>query len=144
MEKDARLFNCALCHQQTVICGCCDRGNIYCGPACSKAARKTALLAAGRRYQKSRRGRLMHAFRQKQYRERLRKKVTHQSSLASKTNDSLSTELTDPALPLTSAKIEQHKCHFCHKKCSDFVRLGFIGRKVRVQTQKITSWPLGP
>jgi hypothetical protein len=31
METDARLFNCARCHRQVVICSRCDRGNLYCG-----------------------------------------------------------------------------------------------------------------
>lgn len=144
MKKNARLFNCILCCQQTVICGCCDRGNIYCGSACSQTARKTSLLAAGRRYQKSWQGRLKHAARQKRYQERLRKKMTHQGSPVLSAHDSLPTEPTNPVLPSKSARVDLHHCHFCQKRCSGLVRLGFIGRKDRVQTQKTTSWPLGP
>jgi len=29
MQSSARLFNCARCRRQVVICSHCDRGNIY-------------------------------------------------------------------------------------------------------------------
>ena len=57
MECSARLFNCARCHCQVVLCSHCDRGQIYCGRSCAQAARRHATHAAGRRYQRSRRGR---------------------------------------------------------------------------------------
>lgn len=144
MEKNARLFNCLGCHQQTLVCGCCDRGNIYCGPACSKAARKASLLAAGRRYQNTYGGKLKHAARQRRYRACQKEKVTHQGSGFPLANDLLAVEPGDPFMPPMQIRVSQHKCHFCHKRCSNFVRLGFMQSHSPVQTQRKTSWPHGP
>jgi len=147
MEPDVRLFNCALCRKQTRICSCCDRGNIYCSPGCSKAARKCAQHSAGKRYQNSRQGRLKHAARQGQYRQRLRaisEKVTHQGSPIPHVDDLLPPELSEPATHPAPAKSDQLRCHFCHQNRSDLVRLGFIQRRSPVQKQRKTSWPLGP
>ena len=87
MTATARLFLCALCHCQVVLCRRCDHGNIYCSPGCGAEARRRSLRRAGRRYQDSRRGRHKHAERQRRYRERCRlrelenrgggQKVTH-------------------------------------------------------------------
>jgi hypothetical protein len=57
MRETARLFLCAGCRAQVVICGHCDRNNRYCGRDCAQAARRASLRAAGKRYQRSRRGR---------------------------------------------------------------------------------------
>ncbi|MDR3544013.1 MAG: hypothetical protein P4L69_24120 [Desulfosporosinus sp.] len=151
MGKDARLFNCACCHQQTMICSCCDRGNIYCGSECSQSVRKDLARAAGRRYQNTHRGKLKHAARQRRYRQRQKeskatqgKKVTHQGSPTPIANDLLSPELSKPAMDSMTETTPQIRCHFCHSRCSDFVRLGFMQGRTRVQTQNKTSWPLGP
>ena len=82
---DARLFLCARCRRQVLICSRCDRGQRYCGARCSGPARRESLRAAGRRYQHSRRGRHCHAERQRRYRRRWREdarvhKVTHHGS----------------------------------------------------------------
>ena len=92
--KNARLFNCASCHGQVVLCQRCDRGNIYCSRACSHQARRRSVRRAGRRYQMSRRGRHKHAERQRRYRERRRcqapenpvsaQKVTHRPLTAAR------------------------------------------------------------
>jgi len=58
MQNTARLFKCARCRAQVLICSRCDRGHIYCGRTCSQQARRESLRAAGRHYQRSRRGRL--------------------------------------------------------------------------------------
>jgi hypothetical protein len=88
MENTARLFNCARCHCQVVICSHCDRGNIYCGRRCAEHARKTSSRSAGKRYQRTYRGRIKHAERQRRYRA-LQNIVTHQRSASSPPNDSL-------------------------------------------------------
>ena len=64
---DARLFLCARCRRQVLICSRCDRGQRYCGARCSGPARRESLRAAGRRYQHSRRGRHCRAERQRRY-----------------------------------------------------------------------------
>jgi len=60
MEPDHRLYLCARCRDQVVICSCCDRGQRYCSDACRAAVRGQQLREAGQRYQRSRRGQLRH------------------------------------------------------------------------------------
>jgi hypothetical protein len=79
MEPVGRMFLCGRCRAQVVLCSRCDRGNVYCGPACAAVQRRESVRAAGRRYQQSRSGRFAHAARMRRYRERGRK-VTHQGS----------------------------------------------------------------
>ena len=54
-----RLFLCARCHAQVLVCSHCDRGQIYCAQGCAQTARRDAQRAAGQRYQVSRRGRVL-------------------------------------------------------------------------------------
>ena len=75
----ARLFLCARCQAQVLVCSHCDRGQIYCAQGCAQTARRDAQRAAGRRYQASRRGRVNHAARAGRYRAR-QNNVTHQGS----------------------------------------------------------------
>ena len=71
---------CRRCRLLTGICSRCDRGNIYCGKACSAAARKASQRRSAERYQKSERGRALHAARQQRYLERREAKMTRQGS----------------------------------------------------------------
>jgi hypothetical protein len=71
LDHPARLFVCARCRQQVLLCSRCDRGQRYCGHACSRAARLESRRAAGHRYQRSRAGRLAHAARSRRWRQRL-------------------------------------------------------------------------
>ena len=83
MKNAARLFTCALCRRQVVLCRRCDKGHLYCSPRCSVRARRRSVRLAGRRYQNSRR----HKHAERRYRERRRvrdaviparaQKVTH-------------------------------------------------------------------
>ena len=70
-----RLYNCRRCEAQVRLCGGCDRGNIYCVP-CAPLGRTHARRRASARYQKTRRGALRHAARQRAYRARRTQKVT--------------------------------------------------------------------
>jgi len=128
MQNTARLFNCARCRAQVLICSGCDRGNIYCGRTCSQQARRESLRAAGRRYQRSRRGRLLHAERQRRYRSRPHK-VTHHGSAPTTTDDSLPPESrTVPCASPGGASIREQgvRCHFCRHPCSEHLRLDFL------------------
>jgi hypothetical protein len=130
MKPSARLFNCARCQCQVMICSQCDRGNIYCGFSCSQSARRDSLRAAGRRYQRSRRGRFRHAERQRRYRSR-RHKVTHQGSAPAVVDAVLGAESKDLGVPShAEAAIgsQEPYCHFCRCHCSAFVRLDFLPR----------------
>ena len=70
MDESARLFLCARCLVQVRLCSRCDRGQRYCTPSCSSVARDTAQREAGRRYQRSRVGRMAHAARSRRWRIR--------------------------------------------------------------------------
>lgn len=129
MENTARLYNCARCQCQVVICSDCDRGNIYCNKQCAEIARKASLRAAGRDYQRTRSGRLKHAARQYRYRAR-RKKVTHQGSPTPAADDSLTpTTRSETQRSIGVVQDEGISCHFCTRPCSRFLRLDFIHRR---------------
>jgi hypothetical protein len=70
MDQPARLYLCARCRVQVVLCSRCDRGNRYCGWACSRQARQEARRQAAQRYQRSWRGRITHAQRSRRWRQR--------------------------------------------------------------------------
>ena len=84
MRNAARLFNCASCRRQVVLCRRCDHGNIYCSRNCSGPARRRSVRLAGQRYQSSRRGRHKHAQRQRRYRERRRRPAPENPACAQK------------------------------------------------------------
>ena len=137
---DARLFLCARCRRQVLICSRCDRGQQYCGAGCSGLARRESRRAAGRRYQQSRRGRHCHAERQRRYRRRCREgtcreKVTHHGSASPARGAALarhrvamreaSPSMSPPSAPerarAASGTGAMH-CHFCARPVSEFVR----------------------
>ena len=74
MLRSARLFLCARCRDQVLLCSHCDRGQLYCSPACSMAGRRELRRLTAKRYQDSRRGRLKHAARTAFWRSRRRSK----------------------------------------------------------------------
>lgn len=128
----ARLYHCARCHAQVLICSCCDHGNIYCASDCAKEARRSAQREAGRRYQATHRGRCNHAKRMGDYRAR-QKKVTHQGSLPLPSDDFISegTAITPSTArsPSPFAGESLLRCHWCGRRCSPFVRTGFLRRR---------------
>ena len=100
MDRSARLFQCLRCREQVVLCSDCDHGQVYCGPACSLAARREHRRRSAQRYQSSRCGRLKHAARMACWRRRRRSlrlsgagasanKVTHQGCLPTAADASL-------------------------------------------------------
>lgn len=123
--RSARLFLCAGCRAQALICSCCDRGQIYCAEGCGAHARRRGQRAAGARYQASRRGRLTHAERARRYRARC-KNVTHQGSPPPPPDDFLSIGSPTIASDATTADIEPRRpishCHWCGRRCLDLVR----------------------
>ncbi len=140
MEGDARLFNCVRCQKMVLICKNCDRGNVYCGPICSKLARHCSLQTSNKRYQSSRKGRLKHAARQKRYREcqlSTCKKVTDQTSQEKNFNDLL-------FRANETKKSVQFSCYFCGRSCSKFLRMDFLRSRKGILTNNLSSWPNGP
>ena len=132
----ARLFNCVRCHRQVAICSTCDRGNIYCGPQCSRPARQASMREAAKRYQNTHRGRMKHALRQQRYRQRQIEKVTHQGSPDD--TDKAPSEL--PADGLTTGII----CHFCKKRVSNYLRLDFLRHGSWRQVTALSAQPQAP
>jgi hypothetical protein len=65
------------------LCPHCDRGQRYCRPHCREKSRRLQRREANRRYQQSLGldGRLDHRQRQREYRQRLKARVTDQSSI---------------------------------------------------------------
>ena len=63
------------------LCRHCDRGQCYCTSRCREKALRLQRRQANRRHQQSLEGRLDHRDRQRDYRQRLKARVTDQSSL---------------------------------------------------------------
>ena len=121
-----RLYLCARCRTQVLICRRCDRGQRYCNRGCAQEARRQRQREAAARYASSHRGRLCHAARAQRYRARCRNKVTHQGSLARCADASIahmSATLTFPTTPIPSGH-----CHFCGCACDARVRYRYLGR----------------
>ncbi len=148
-DETSRLFVCGRCHVQVLVCLRCDRGQIYCAGSCAESARREAQRDAGRRYQKSKRGRRMHADRQRRYRARLNR-VTHHGSpaerpaallasvppaCAAKASSPSKVEPSSLRRPLEGGR-DRLTCHWCARPLSPFVRQGFLRRRraLRIST----------
>jgi hypothetical protein len=122
-----RMYACALCQRQVLLCSGCDRGQRYCGVGCRKQARRQSLRAAGRRYQDSRAGRFAHARRARRYRQR-QKNVTHQASQVARLPP---TVVADPAeaegaAATAAVAAPAWHCCCCGGACMPVVRRGFL------------------
>ncbi len=144
MEAHARLFNCLRCHAQVVICRACDRGNIYCQPICARSARTESLRASNKRYQKTPRGRLLHAKRQQRYKQRIKAKVTYQGSHPLSLRDVLFSS-SNKTIQHRHAPIKKGAscCHFCCEGDFALFRNDFLYR-VSAKKIKLSAWPCGP
>jgi hypothetical protein len=159
-EEAGRLFVCARCRTQVVLCSRCDRGNVYCGRACSQAVRGASMREAGRRYQASRAGRFAHAERARRYRAR-RKNVTHQGSAATHAADLLgpettttpppecrtvaSTEAPAQTTPAGTAIASAPRCSRCGAVRAHAVRQGWLRRgrsRVAGALTGVPAWSL--
>lgn len=129
MFPTGRLFLCARCRVQVVVCPRCDRGQIYCASGCSSEARRESKRAAGARYQSTRAGRFAHAERSRQYRAR-HKIVTHQGSFAPRADALLPDEAAEVVIaPETVMPVEPSStphCAWCGSCCARALRFGFI------------------
>jgi hypothetical protein len=145
MEDTARLFNCAHCQSQSIICRHCDRGHIYCSAICAQIARQIAHRAADQRYQDTRKGQHKHAERQRRYRERQKEKVTDQGSILFPPNDLLPLLFKPPKERVTATKADQVICHFCGCQCALFLRTDFLQPSVSKKERCASLvWPLTP
>ena len=127
-EPTYRLYNCAHCGTQVRICRCCDHGQIYCAGACSAIRRRESLRRAGARYQRTLRGALCHAGRQRRWRAR-QQDVTHQgyrqpACCASVSARTISTETQADALSMPSIRCyPAGHCSFCGAPLPAWTRL---------------------
>jgi hypothetical protein len=135
MNPSARLFHCARCHCQVILCRRCDRGHVYCANGCAHHARRDSLRRAGSRYRSTRRGRLNTAARQCRFRAR-QQKVTHQGSALVEVPAVLPVTLK---LPDSGARngfdhsADVIHCHRCGGECSPFLRADFLRSTARVR-----------
>jgi hypothetical protein len=125
MKGSFRLFYCSRCHLKTVICSRCDRGNIYCRPACGYFSRKITLQRAAKKYQATRIGRQNNATRQQRFRTRQKQKVTHQGS------NTLSSYAVVPIKHDKEVKDANNftdlmLCHFCLRNTANRLRIFYL------------------
>ena len=146
MERPARLFLCARCRVQVVLCSRCDRGNRYCGRSCWRQTREATRREAASRYQRSRRGRMAHSARSRRWRQRHagrggsgggEQNVTHQGSqpavaaapLAAWTHDTASIRPDATAAapaPLQPVPTAPWYCRRCGAPQPAWLRQGFL------------------
>jgi hypothetical protein len=133
MDPSARLYHCARCHCQVILCRRCDRGQVYCADGCAHQARRDALRRAGARYRATWRGRLNNALRQRRFRAR-QQKVTHHGSVPLATPAVLvaTRPVADRARSLSRVgPAESVHCHRCGCVCSPFLRRDFLRSRLR-------------
>jgi hypothetical protein len=135
MAPRARLYHCARCHCQVILCRRCDRGHVYCAKGCAQRARRDSLRRAGARYRVTRRGRLNNALRQRRFRAR-QQKVTHQGSALVERPAVLLVTLTLPDSGAHNGfehRVDVIYCHRCGGECSRFLRRDFLRSTTRVR-----------
>jgi len=126
---DCRMFLCARCRSQVLVCSWCDRGQIYCFGTCALEARREHQREARRRYQATPRGRGMHAARNRRYRARGRCVTDQGPAKEQKAGHILELEVgeatgDDLNKPAYSGKSPlKWLCHNCRRSASEFVRL---------------------
>lgn len=127
MTVSARMFLCARCRQQVLVCRECDRGQLYCGKACSQATRRERQRQARRRYAATRAGKFNNAMRQSRFRQR---QIERQVSRSKIVTDQGSAD-TSPGHTLMPERVDKGSsaaigCRFCGQLCSVLVRQGFL------------------
>jgi hypothetical protein len=141
---------CARCREQVLLCSRCDRGQRYCGQGCSRAARLESRRAAGRRYQRSRAGRLAHAARSRRWRQRRQECASEQRADAAALDGGVINFVTHqgspkpaPDAPLTlGAEFDAAvtggltppsavRCRHCAAPLPQWVRQGFLRHGMR-------------
>ena len=127
-EVSYRMFLCARCRAQVIVCRRCDRGQIYCAGACAQEARRDNQRQARRRYQATPRGRAMHAARNRCYRARSRC-VTDQGRAKERKPGSLLALRAHAEMGKQSVNrgfAAYRFCHRCERSASAFLRLSAL------------------
>jgi hypothetical protein len=142
MKLSTRIYHCARCHCQVVICSDCDRGNVYCNTGCAKDARTESLSQANKKYQSSRKGRFSNAARQQRFRLQKKQIVTDQGSASPEADALLPDDTKKQIHVVQKARVSEKMhicCHFCQRECDLYLRLGFIRHRMRVGQLKKTT-----
>ena len=139
MEPISRLFNCALCHAQVIICSTCDHGNIYCSPNCSDSARQKSCQEADKRYQNTFRGKMNHALRQRRYRARSQEKVTDHGSQPISHGVLLMSVEKRARNAVIIHYGDRLECCCCQKSVPSWVRYGFLQQTARLKPSVLSS-----
>jgi hypothetical protein len=147
-----RVFECGRCSRQVIVCRCCDRGQAYCNAECFGQVRRQRQREAGQRWQRSRRGRRLHAASMARSRAnrvagsaagavgtppqgRAAKIVTQQGPPAPGAGDLLAGETTamprDDASPADLPGWSMPHCHWCGRSCPRPLRREFMRRRDR-------------
>ncbi|KQW60304.1 hypothetical protein [Variovorax sp. Root411] len=145
-----------------LLCSRCDRGQRYCGRACSRAARSASRREAAERYQRSRAGRIAHAARSRRWRQRQREVdrlacdgdvaastainfVTHQGSPVTALDAPLTPneQAAEAVVVAKPTSIAWALCRRCAAALSPWARLGFLrhGRGTRWPVRVVEPCP---
>jgi len=136
-EVSCRMFLCARCRSQVLVCRRCDRGQICCAGACAKERRRDRQREARRRYQATPRGRAMHAERNRRYRARRRRVTDHGPAKVDDGGPSPAMPV-DPIPPSSKRPRGHLLCHHCGQPASPFLRLTALRpRRRRVQRGRL-------
>jgi hypothetical protein len=139
-EYSFRMFLCALCRSQVLVCRRCDRGQIYCTQGCAHDARRDHQREARRRHQATPRGRAMHAERNRRYRARASRVTDQGPAHEPETGPWRGLQgSAAPSDPSSSASPSApRRCHFCGRPAASFIRLSALrprrrrGKKRRI------------
>jgi hypothetical protein len=129
-----RFFLCARCRTQALICGCCDRGHIYCSGICSRQSRRERQSEAARRSRTRPEAKRKRTLRNQRLRER-RKSETHQGPAAVAALAVLPPDITKGSKNGAPKSAPLHRpvprCQWCGCVCGLAFRQGFIQRRDR-------------
>jgi hypothetical protein len=126
----SRMFLCARCRCQVLVCRRCDRGHTYCFGTCAEDSRRERQREARRRYQATPRGRSMHTERNRRYRARQR--CVMDQGLAKMQGERQSPRLAVAAasVPSTSPS-KKWLCHRCGGPVSQFLRRSALRPRIQ-------------
>jgi hypothetical protein len=139
IEDSHRMFHCAGCHGQVMICRRCDRGQRYCSAECAHSGRRRSVREAGRRYQRSPLGARNNAARQKRWRLRIATTVTHHTSTVCRSmrevllpgqdagQEARDVRFRRTAVSDCSVREAERRCDFCGRRCGRYTRLATLG-----------------
>ena len=131
-----RMFLCGCCHSQVLVCRWCDRGQVYCIKTCAQKAHHDQQRKARRR------GRAMHAERNRRYRARMWRVTDHGPAKEPEGRPSFNLDvgatLSQPAPSKKSPELRF--CHNCGRSASAFLRRSALRtRRHRESERQINS-----